>query len=332
MATQQFKIVDESHNPVVGAIVTVIQNGLVVYESTTPSNGIRNATVIANRDNLIYVRYQSYTPVEYVYSGGGGEGIISIEINTCINILAPVKDYGSFLRWSQVAYSVRNQVLDLSICSVPNQTTKSPLCDRYIPPYELEEYQLPIKKGDEVRWIMQASEIDYENYLLLRIGIAKRGLIKAFDVGTITLEDDQVFCTATVPCLPDCENYEFVIYRIDEPIAIVLNITNPPDEFTCIGEVVVTATGGQPPYKYSINNGVTWQTSNVFSDLCVGTYTFLVEDSDFSQASTTLLLQALTCGQFEGQTLQQVIDSGFTLGEIINAECILCDFIEDCII
>lgn len=45
------------------------------------------------------------------------------------------------------------------------------------------------------------------------------------------------------------------------------------------GSITVTAAGGTPPYQYSINNGTSYQTSNVFSGLTGGTYTVLVRDA-----------------------------------------------------
>ncbi|KQR93875.1 gliding motility protein [Chryseobacterium sp. Leaf180] len=42
--------------------------------------------------------------------------------------------------------------------------------------------------------------------------------------------------------------------------------------------VTITATGGTPPYEYSID-GINWQTSNVFNDVSRGTYTAYVRDS-----------------------------------------------------
>jgi hypothetical protein len=45
------------------------------------------------------------------------------------------------------------------------------------------------------------------------------------------------------------------------------------------GALRVIGYGGQPPYEYSINGGVTFQTSDTFNDLISGTYPVAVKDS-----------------------------------------------------
>lgn len=44
------------------------------------------------------------------------------------------------------------------------------------------------------------------------------------------------------------------------------------------GSVVVTATGGTSPYQFSIDNGITFQGSNTFSNLGAGNYSVIVHD------------------------------------------------------
>lgn len=50
------------------------------------------------------------------------------------------------------------------------------------------------------------------------------------------------------------------------------------------GGITVMATGGTPAYEYSIDGGVTWQASNVFSGLSAGSYTVMVRDANGCQA------------------------------------------------
>ncbi len=56
------------------------------------------------------------------------------------------------------------------------------------------------------------------------------------------------------------------------------------------GTITITASGGTPPYQYSIDNGVTFQASNNFTGLAAGTYDIVVEDAGGCQATTTVSL------------------------------------------
>jgi len=47
----------------------------------------------------------------------------------------------------------------------------------------------------------------------------------------------------------------------------------------CDGNISVATKFGVPPYEYSINNGLTWQNSNFFFNLCPNTYTVITRDS-----------------------------------------------------
>src|ERR1700744_2904381 len=46
------------------------------------------------------------------------------------------------------------------------------------------------------------------------------------------------------------------------------------------GMVTLTPAGGSPPYLYSINDGASFQASNVFSNLGPGAYSILIEDAN----------------------------------------------------
>ena len=56
----------------------------------------------------------------------------------------------------------------------------------------------------------------------------------------------------------------------------------------CDGSINISARFGTAPYEYSINNGTSWQTSPIFSNLCPGTYLVRVRDSasgNYSQSA-----------------------------------------------
>lgn len=46
------------------------------------------------------------------------------------------------------------------------------------------------------------------------------------------------------------------------------------------GSININATGGTPPYQYSIDNQVTWQASDVFTNLSAGFYIIYVQDAN----------------------------------------------------
>ncbi len=45
------------------------------------------------------------------------------------------------------------------------------------------------------------------------------------------------------------------------------------------GSIIITASNGRPPYRYSINGGVSFQSPNTFNNLKAGTYTVIVKDT-----------------------------------------------------
>ena len=71
-------------------------------------------------------------------------------------------------------------------------------------------------------------------------------------------------------------------------VLYTVNNTECNTNTNCNGSVNVTALYGAPPYTYSINNGGTFQTSNMFNNLCQGTYTILTRDSSGTTQNGTV--------------------------------------------
>ncbi len=91
------------------------------------------------------------------------------------------------------------------------------------------------------------------------------------------------------------EQFVFSVTQgICPPTIPLLAIVNPQNalctgEENCTGSIIFQAFGGTEPYQYSVNNGTTYQTDNIFSPLCVGTYTTKVRDANgltFTQTVT----------------------------------------------
>ncbi len=55
---------------------------------------------------------------------------------------------------------------------------------------------------------------------------------------------------------------------------------NPSDCNVDDGQLIITATGGSGPLKYSIDGGTVWQNSNEFSNLAAGVYSVAVANAD----------------------------------------------------
>ncbi len=58
-----------------------------------------------------------------------------------------------------------------------------------------------------------------------------------------------------------------------------VSIENPDCFNTHLGSIVVYPNSNNEPYQFSIDNGVTYQTSNVFTDLTAGIYTVKIKSS-----------------------------------------------------
>lgn len=87
-----------------------------------------------------------------------------------------------------------------------------------------------------------------------------------------------------------CESYDFSITIEDQkPLASAVAITK---EMDCLSNasIAVNATGGKPPYLYSINGGSNYFSSNIFSDLTANTYTVKVQDADHNSTTNTVVI------------------------------------------
>jgi len=83
-----------------------------------------------------------------------------------------------------------------------------------------------------------------------------------------------------------CISYDIV--TIGEP-AEVLGFTTETTDVLCSGdmngEITISATGGTLPYEYSIDDGDTYQSLNVFTDLASGDYNVIVRDVNLCSAT-----------------------------------------------
>lgn len=84
------------------------------------------------------------------------------------------------------------------------------------------------------------------------------------------------------------------IVSVHQPSAVAASQTNiDTDCGTCLGIIDVDASGGTGNYQYSIDNGGVFQGSDIFNNLCIGTYTILIEDANQCQATVSGVIDAL---------------------------------------
>ncbi|WP_075343731.1 Ig-like domain-containing protein [Tenacibaculum agarivorans] len=64
-------------------------------------------------------------------------------------------------------------------------------------------------------------------------------------------------------------------FVVNEPAPVALTT-----DFIAVDSFIVTATGGIPPYQYSIDGGNSFTTDNVFNSLASGTYSVIAKDAN----------------------------------------------------
>lgn len=97
-------------------------------------------------------------------------------------------------------------------------------------------------------------------------------------------------CGLMMMCIPLFSNaivIENVELRRGSPVEHTVSITNPSCAGFTNGVIQVNATGGDGNYLYSIDNGGSYQVSNVFSGLGAGTYQVMVMDGIGSTSSVS---------------------------------------------
>jgi gliding motility-associated-like protein len=75
------------------------------------------------------------------------------------------------------------------------------------------------------------------------------------------------------------------------------------------GSVTISPSGSTPPYQYSIDNGVTWQSSPTFNGLTTGPYNIIVRDTN-----GCTITQGVTIGQ-------PAVSLSATSSAVIAADC-----------
>lgn len=107
----------------------------------------------------------------------------------------------------------------------------------------------------------------------------------AWGPGTLPTTASQTGLTAgtynvTVTDVNGCQRSKSITVGSPQPFVSSANGVDPTCNGSSDGRIAVTVTGGTPPYEYSADTGITYQTSQVINGLFAGTYTVLVRDDN----------------------------------------------------
>lgn len=100
----------------------------------------------------------------------------------------------------------------------------------------------------------------------------------------------------TVNDAAGCTGSDTVVVQVPDPVTDSTLSFQPCDPLQPTGQIQVYASGGVPPYEYSMDNGLTWQTSGVFASLTYGTYQFVIRDAIGCTQTTTALIDTNSLG------------------------------------
>ncbi len=115
-----------------------------------------------------------------------------------------------------------------------------------------------------------------------------------FSVPTIAGLNVETSVVTNGDIIPTCVNGTAII---PAEMSFSQTSVNPTTGNCMDGSITITASGGTGLYNYSIDNGVTWQTFNTFSNLEVGNYLVRIRSTDENciTAATSVSLTNLDC-------------------------------------
>jgi len=91
------------------------------------------------------------------------------------------------------------------------------------------------------------------------------------------------------------------------PIVITVDTSNSQAD-TPTGSVTISTTGGNAGKTYALNSGTAAQSSNVFNDLAIGSYTVLVVDAEGCSANFTFVIDEVLSASFASD-IEPIIQS-----------------------
>jgi gliding motility-associated-like protein len=229
----------------------------------------------------------------FVGTGAGGAGNFMIVNSSatpnqnvwCQSIAVNPNTYYNFSLLISSMFAVSPAELEIIINGVPLPTTA-------VAPANTNMWN-----SYEESWFSGAST--QADICIVNTNIASNG--NDFGLDNISFKEC-ASCTETFP------------FTINEPTLLVFNTITVPE--SCAGandgEIEVTANGGTPNYTYSIDNGVTFQANNVFTNLAAGNYNVVVRDLNNCDSSQVVTVSAIPSLNFDVDLVNPLCHDGTT--------------------
>lgn len=110
---------------------------------------------------------------------------------------------------------------------------------------------------------------------------------------------------------------------IGKIISVHVDIVNESAEGVCDGSLTIIASEGMPAYQYSLD-GITFQSSNEFDNLCADCYNIIVKDSEGNKGYATACVDTnIDCGTYPDAYLFDL--ENINLSKLLN--CYLHDLL-----
>lgn len=107
-------------------------------------------------------------------------------------------------------------------------------------------------------------------------------------------------------------------WAIEVSIDLEVEVLNESAEDECDGSLTITATGGTGPYEYSID-GINFQSSNVFEDLCADCYNIVARDVNENYGTASVCIETnIDCTAFAGSETNDLLP--YTTNQLLNCE------------
>lgn len=107
-------------------------------------------------------------------------------------------------------------------------------------------------------------------------------------------------------------------WAIEITISLSIAYLNESSAGACDGEMTITASGGTAPYEYSID-GITFQGTTLFENLCEDCYNVVVRDADDNYGTATICIETnVDCGAYAGSETNDFL--AFNTNQLLNCE------------